>query len=302
MISAIGEILVDDFIENNKHDLHVGGAVYNLAGNIATFNGDVSFFGAIGNDEYGEFLYNATKKDKKIKVILKRLPFRSGFAEILLKDGERYITLHRDDLTDTKLDISIFSTLKKEPHIIHFGSLFLSSDIGVKFIKDTVNMPRFNNAIFSMDVNYRNGIRNSKEEELKVYKEVLSLMNIIKISDDELFYFTGIKDIKKACESIFRKDQVVVISLGANGSTLVYKDLYVHAPAIKVNVIDTTGAGDAFYSYVLYRLDSLSLSSLNENNVKDILTKANIAGAIATTKKGASGVVPSLEEIDSLIA
>ena len=56
MILSIGEILVDIFVNGDKKTVYPGGAPFNLACNIKKFNGDVSFYGAVGKDQYGEFL------------------------------------------------------------------------------------------------------------------------------------------------------------------------------------------------------------------------------------------------------
>ena len=62
MVLSIGEILVDLFIDGDNKKAYPGGAPFNVASNIARFNNkEVSFFGAIGNDEYGHFLYEHAK-------------------------------------------------------------------------------------------------------------------------------------------------------------------------------------------------------------------------------------------------
>ena len=60
--------------------------------------------------------------------------------------------------------------------------------------------------------------------------------------------------------------------------------------------VDTTGAGDAFYSYFLYELDK-GLDLNDESAIKEALKRANIVGGLATQKRGAIDVVPSLEEL-----
>ena len=62
MVLSIGEILVDIFMEGDKKTVFPGGAPFNVAANIAHFNGDVSFYGVVGNDEYGHFLLDFAKK------------------------------------------------------------------------------------------------------------------------------------------------------------------------------------------------------------------------------------------------
>ena len=69
----------------------------------------------------------------------------------------------------------------------------------------------------------------------------------------------------------------------------------------KIIPIDTTGAGDAFYSFALYQLSTNKDILSDDKSIHHMLKLANAVGAIATTKKGAINVVPSLEELDSYI-
>ena len=65
--------------------------------------------------------------------------------------------------------------------------------------------------------------------------------------------------------------------------------------------VDTTGAGDAFYSYFLYSFDK-GFDKEDDEDIENTLVRANIVGGFATQKKGAIGVVPSLEEIEEFLA
>ena len=56
MVLSIGEILVDIFKDKSGQTVFPGGAPFNVACNIAHFNGDVGFYGAVGKDQYGTFL------------------------------------------------------------------------------------------------------------------------------------------------------------------------------------------------------------------------------------------------------
>lgn len=64
--------------------------------------------------------------------------------------------------------------------------------------------------------------------------------------------------------------------------------------------VDTTGAGDAFYSYFLYRLD-LGLDINNDIDIKNTLLRANVVGGLTTQKKGAIDTAPKLEEVEQFI-
>ena len=83
---------------------------------------------------------------------------------------------------------------------------------------------------------------------------------------------------------------------------MLYKDgKLVSVPTYKVKPVDTTGAGDAFYSYFLASLVN-ELDFVNdESKVFSYLEKANVVGALATQAKGAIGVAPTKEEIEKFL-
>ena len=127
---------------------------------------------------------------------------------------------------------------------------------------------------------------------------------ILKISDNEITWFTGIDDFDKAVK--FLKDKynipLILLSKGKSGSAAYYKDIKVERPAcLKVKTIETTGAGDTFFGSVLNYILEHGLENLTEDNLTQMLDFANAAAGIITTRKGALKVMPALEEINSLI-
>ena len=90
--------------------------------------------------------------------------------------------------------------------------------------------------------------------------------------------------------------------MGKEGSCAYYQDKKVQAkPFLQENTIETTGAGDTFCACVLNYILDHGLEDLNEEQLMEMLTFANAAASIITTKKGALRVMPSREEIENLI-
>ncbi len=91
--------------------------------------------------------------------------------------------------------------------------------------------------------------------------------------------------------------------MGKEGSRAYYKDLIVEAkPFIQKNTIETTGAGDTFCACVLHYVLEHGLTDLTENGLKEMLTFANAAASIITTRKGALRVMPEREEVEKLLS
>ena len=302
MVLSIGEILVDIFKEQDKETVFPGGAPFNVACNIAHFNGDVAFYGAVGPDEYGKFLSkfaSSQLKNSFIDVIQNR---DTTQAVVTLDNGERSFKFIRDNGSDYILDISKLSAFDlSKTKIVHIGSLMLSYEEGREFYyASVIHIRASSNALISFDVNYRDDIFESEEEAKKIFIDALKEADIIKFTEEELELLTGTKDIKHSLRMLLNENQIAVVTLGKRGSIFYSKDKFIEVPSYPLTPVDTTGAGDAFYSYFLYSLDQ-GLDIHDDNQIKEALKRANIVGGLATQKKGAINVAPSLDEIDNFL-
>jgi ribokinase len=87
----------------------------------------------------------------------------------------------------------------------------------------------------------------------------------------------------------------IVITLGEDGAYAMHGDESFSEPAIEIDVVDTTGAGDTFCGAFAARL-------LEGASFRDAVRYANVAGGIATTRPGAQSSIPTLDEIQSALA
>lgn len=305
MLICIGEILVDIFDDGNKRTALPGGAPFNVACNATMYTKDVSFFGAIGEDEYGKLLLDFAKtkpfKDLSLKVLKDR---HTSEAIVTLVDGERSFRFNRLNGADYILsinDINISSI--KDNDIVHVGSLMLSYDEGVSFYKEVVKQIKAkSNAKISFDINYRSDIFKSVKMAKKAFIDALSKADIIKFSLEDIELLLDTSDVEYALKSLLNENQIAVVSLGKEGS-MYYKNGHI----VKMNTyplkpVDTTGAGDAFYSYFISALANEPNLVNDDERIKYHLLRANIAGGLATLKKGAIGSAPTEEEIDQYLA
>ena len=304
MLISIGEILVDIFEDNNGRHILPGGAPFNVASNATLYTPSVYFVGAVGNDENGKLL-RKTAESKSFKYLNIKVLDNSFTSEaiVTLKDGERDFRFNRDGGADYQLSLDdIDFSLIKKGDIIHIGSLLLSYERGAKFYKDLVKKIRtLNDVKISFDINFRSDIFSSIETAKKVFIDALKEADILKFSIDELYLLSEEKSLEKALEKLVNDTQIAVITLGSEGSIL-YKDRRIHKIAsIPVKSIDTTGAGDAFYSYFLASLINHPEFVNDDILIQKYLFRANIVGAIATLKKGAINVAPNESEIDTII-
>lgn len=302
MILSIGEILVDIFKEGNNKTVFPGGAPFNLAANIASFKGDVSFYGAVGNDEYGRFLLDFAKTKLPSNFIEIKDNRDTTEALVTLDNGERSFRFIRDNGSDYLLDINKLKEIDlSKASIVHIGSLMLSYQKGRDFFYEAIEYIHKNSkCLISFDVNYRDDIFKDEDTAKEIFIEAIKTADIVKFTEDELELLSQQKDVLNGLKTLLNDKQVAVVTLGKEGSIFFSNEKYIKVSSYPLKPIDTTGAGDAFYSYFLYRLDK-GLDINDKDQIIDALRKANVTGALATQKKGAIDVVPSLEEIEEFL-
>ena len=304
MIISIGEILVDIFQDEDGSISCPGGAPFNVACNIASWDKDAAgFLGCVGNDADGKFLLNEAKKRLQFDYVHELANKPTTQAIVTLDHGERNFRFNRKDAADYQIPLDLVKNLKTPAEIYHFGSLMLSEEIGRQFYFDAISYLKAHHpkAKISFDVNYRDDIYDSAKQAIEIYLSCIKEADIIKFTEEELALLSGQDDVLTALKSLLRKDQMAVVTFGKDGSAF-YKDgRLIHQDSVPVKPIDTTGAGDAFYSYFLFALDK-GLDIFDEDAIKSTLKRANLVGGCATQKKGAIDVVPSLEEIEAKVA
>lgn len=285
MILSVGEILADIAnISGQDYKLNIGGAPFNLAVNAKNNGAKVGFIGAVGKDVVGNTLKQQAQKYNLDYLNLQTLENSTTLAFVVLENGERSFSFFRDNTADYKIDYkSINLSNFKDLNILHIGSLMLNKPQGVKAVKSLINQAKKNGRKVSFDVNLRD-IFASQKQVKKCYKYALENADIIKFSQEELEFFTGEQDLICALNTFAKKDVLVVVSLGEQGSMCYYNNRAYSQPTQKVTPLDTTGAGDAFYGTFLAEIEN---KEYTESNLLSALKKANKVGGETTLFYGA---------------
>ena len=159
-------------------------------------------------------------------------------------------------------------------------------------------------ALISFDPNLRPPLWNSLEDAARQMWYGIGQCDILKISDDEIAFLTGKKDIDQGIAEILKKNHpaLVCATMGKQGSKAYYQGKSVFCePFLRDDTIETTGAGDTFMACVLNTVLEKGLDSLAEDDLYEMLRFANAASSIITTRKGALKVMPKREEIISML-
>jgi len=301
-IFCIGEALIDMICTDKGQSLtdgenflkKAGGAPMNVAAAIAALGGDVAVAAKVGADPFGKHLKEVlTTFSVDTSLIFEDPHHFTTFAFVsLMNNGERDFYFNRG--ADGQLHTDDIQSLNwSDFKIFHFGSAtaFLGGPLQATYTS-VLQQARKQNGFISFDPNYRHLLFGNRQQEfISRSWEFISACHFFKISDEEAFLLTNTQDVHTAARIFLEKsDAVFAITLGADGTLLGYKNEIITIPSIKVNPIDTTGAGDAFVGAVLYQLSKMKssdLTSLDFFSWQQIVTQANKAGARTCEYMGA---------------
>ncbi|KPB04603.1 aminoimidazole riboside kinase [Bacillus sp. CHD6a] len=309
-IISLGEALID-FIpldpDNITYQKSPGGAPANVAVGVARLEAKSTFIGKVGNDVLGRFLKN-TLADYGVNTssMLLTDDIRTGVVFVTLENGERsfdfYINPSADRfLTDDEIDETLFD----ENKILHFGSISLISEPTRSATIKAVKLAKEKGLIVSYDPNLRLGLWDSEESAKEQIVSMLPYADILKISEEELEFITGEKDIEKGAEKLAAYEiPLLLVTLGSEGSYVFIREGYQHVPARKVTTVDTTGAGDAFVSGILYTANEWEgdIRTITVEKAVEMASFASVSGSLAASEKGAMTALPSLAQVQSILA
>ncbi len=307
-ITAIGEILIDltqsGLTEQGipRFDANPGGAPANLAVAASRLGAKTAFIGRVGRDSYGGFLRRTLEQNRVDVTGLSVDPTQHTTLAIVSLDerGERSFSFYRDPSADVNLRFEdVPAKLLEETRVLHFGSVSLTAEPSRSATLQAARAAKARGALVSYDPNYRASLWPDEESAVRQMREPLPLVDILKISDEELPLLTGLSDPERGSARLAEKGiRLVLVTLGADGAFYRFGDRIGHVPGVKVTVGDTNGAGDTFFGAALSQLVRLeSLEALTEEELKRILVFANKAAAITTSRHGAIPAMPTLEEM-----
>jgi fructokinase len=308
-IISIGEYLIDmlpDVSGKALKDVHgfikmPGGAPVNVAVAIKRLGGNVDVMTQVGSDPFGLFLIEVLKKESlDTTYVFKTDAYKTSLAFVSLDEkGERDFVFFRDPSADQMLTLKPEIIQSINYDILHFGSVGLA-DYPLKNSTDIcINHALSLNKIISFDVNVRHMLFKDSEQYKTLILQYIKKANVIKFSEEELIWLTGETDFDLGIKTLWNSHhQIMLVSKGSEGVSAYTKDNIYHQIAYKVEVIDTTGAGDALMGGFLY---ALSLENEPFKNMNEWLPKAlemaSYCGSLSITKKGAMASLPYLSEV-----
>lgn len=320
-VVALGELLID-FTQNGLSkqgnglfEANPGGAPCNVLAMLAKLGKKTAFIGKVGDDFFGRMLAETIREvgiddrnlvyDDKVHTTLALV---HTFA-----DGDRDFSFYRSPGADMMLrEEEMDMNLVKDTKIFHFGTLSMTNEGVRAATMAAVLEAKKSGALISFDPNLRPPLWGSLEDARNQVRWGLGQCDILKISDNEIQWLAGEESYTKGVEKIRNEFSIplILVSMGKDGSRAYYqreqrKDeagMVAEAkPFIQEHTIETTGAGDTFCACILNYVLEHGLDDLSAGELKEMLTFANAAASLITTRKGALRVMPAKEEVLELI-
>lgn len=312
-VVALGELLID-FTENGTsgqgnpiYEANPGGAPCNVLSMLTKLGRKTAFIGKVGQDIFGNRLKATLEEvgiDTSNLVMDEDIRTTLAFVETF-PDGDRDFSFYRNPGADMMLkEEEVDTELLKDTNLFHFGTLSMTHDEVRNATKKAIDVAKAAGAVVSFDPNLREPLWKSLEDAKEQVAYGLSKCDVLKISDNEIKWFTGEEDYDAGIRKLREKYDIplIMLSMGKDGSRAYYKDLRVEAaPFLQEKTIETTGAGDTFGACCLHHVLQYGLDGFDEEKLREMLTFANAAASIITTRKGALRVMPGESEIRELM-
>ncbi|MBN2224530.1 MAG: carbohydrate kinase [Deltaproteobacteria bacterium] len=285
-----------------------GGAPANVAAGLSRLGKDAGFIGKVGDDPFGRGLADVLSgMGVDIRAVSFSTQARTMLAFVTLSaSGERDFVFFRHPSADMLISPDdVPKGYLAGAACFHFGSISLIDQPARSTTLGLIDAAKGAGALVSFDPNIRFSLFSDEAAAKRTILEAIPLADILKLSEEEAAFLTGQKTPKNAALALLSMGPGLVAVTGGNrGSVAVTAHYAVEVDAYEVGVVDTTGAGDAFCAAMLAAFSETSAkepAALTDLDLIRMFQRANAAGAIAVTRPGAIGSLPTAGEIDLFI-
>jgi len=294
-IWVAGEVLIDLIPRGGERVAIVGGGPANTAKALARLGFDSYFIDGLSTDKYGdqaraELLADGVKLD---------YTFTSNsptcLASVTLdENGSASYEFLIDGTATFEFNESWLPDPTHPPAVLHVGTLATIVEPGAT---NLFNWAKKVKAPLVFDPNIRSSVVNDRTRYQQIVEKWATISSVIKMSDDDLAWLYPEMDFRSAAENfINEKTQLVVITKGASGLTGFTEDGEVSVPGVKVEVVDTVGAGDTVGAILVEAIVKYGIDNLVGTTLENALNRAAAAAAITCSRAGANP--PTLKELE----
>lgn len=302
-IAAIGEILID-LTQTGVNGQGVpvfaanpGGAPANVAVAASRLGASTAFIGKVGTDGFGAYLRQVLRDNQVDTSMLFTDDTHTTMAIVTVDgDGERDFRFVRgaDRMLRDEETESVMNSL-----FLHFGSVSLTQEPARSATMAAVRRAKSQGALISYDPNYRESLWDSREEAIRRMREPLGLVDVLKISEEELPMLCGSQDPEEGSRVLEEMGiSLVMITLGGEGAFCRWKGRTFRVKGVETKVADTNGAGDTFLGAMLSQLSRRRpFAGLELGELETMVEFANRAASITCSRSGAIPAMPWLREM-----
>jgi sugar/nucleoside kinase (ribokinase family) len=263
--------------------LTIGSSACIFACGAARLGLRVGFIGKVGQDEFGRFMCaEMAARGVDVDGMVVDEHIKTGLSVILSHGSDRAILTYAGTISELRYEEIDFGRLGQARHL-HLGSYFMLQRLR-PHIPELFAKARGLGLTVSLDTNY-----DPEEQWGGGLAEALAHCNLFLPNQTELLAISGAPDVETALRVLAQDGKIVAAKLGAQGGAARQGELVVSAPSLKVQVVDTTGAGDSFDAGFIY-------GYLHGWNLERSLRLACACGSLSTRRSGGTTAQPTLEE------
>ena len=266
-----------------------GGKGFNQATAAARLGADVVMIGRLGTDTFGDILMSASTEEKiNTNFVVRDAEVGTGVATIVIDAaGDNSIIL----VPHANMRLSVEDVERASAQIASADVLLLQLEVPIEASQKAAEIAKANGAKVILNPAPARELPDSflAQVDILTPNEVeTEFLSGLKVSDDE--------GAQRAAQVLLDKGiSTVVLTLGDRGALLLTSDVRKLIPAYKVDVVDTTAAGDAFCG-------ALATALAQGKTIEDAVAFANAAGALAVTVLGAQPSIPTAEKVEAFLA
>jgi fructokinase len=313
-VLSFGEALVDFFPERPGVALaecetfyrHLGGAPANVAVGLSRLGARVGLMTLVGPDAFGTFVRDRLAREGiDISGVGVHRTAKTGVTFVAVgAHGERSFLFFRHPSADQMIaEHDVDGDVIARAHVVHVGSSTLAREPSRSATWKAIELARRAGCLISTDPNWRPHLWENPAEAAPMLQRLVAQCHVVKISDDELAPLTGVTDPEAGAARLRALGcPLVVVTLGARGC-------YVEGPAgcdwipgERVDVVDTTGAGDGFVAGLVAALSPAFRAGrgpekLTLDEIRAACRLGNKIGASVVTRLGATTGLPARGEV-----
>jgi sugar/nucleoside kinase (ribokinase family) len=318
-VVCMGELLVEFVASKDNVSLveapgfvkAPGGAPANVAVALQRLGLSSRFVGKVGEDPFGVFLRESLGRigvDTTYLLVDSKARTTAVFVAVW-DDGRKDLCFYRNpgaDMMLTKAEVT--NEMFGDARGFHYGSITLIHEPAATAQRKAIQIARDRGLMISYDPNYRPTLWPDENTAREVIQDAFRHCHLVKVSEEEWQVATGHGEMDRGIQAVLdRGVELLVVSRGDKGAFVTNGEYRIECPGLKIEVVETTGAGDGFMAAMIVRLlpereKVGSLARIDPGIVRSALGFANAVGGLACTKMGAIPALPTTSEVERFIS